>query len=91
MTEENESNWVLVGSIGDQMSADFAKEVLGSYKIPAVVISKSGYFGQMGLTLTNIYKPGQGLFEVSVPENHVPEAVGILDMVLGDNWQREVN
>ncbi len=81
--------WVLVGYIGDKMSADYAREVLISYEIPTVVISKSGFFGQAGLTLQSFYKPEAQLFEVSVPSDCIEEAVGVLNMVLGDQWRKK--
>ena len=81
--------WVKIGAISDSISADFAREVLKSYDIPAVVISKSGFFGQAGLTFTTFYKPGANLYEVSVPEDVVEEACGVLEMALGDAWIRE--
>jgi hypothetical protein len=87
--QPDESGWVLLGFVRDKMSADYAKEVLTSYDIPAVVISKSGFFGQAGLTLTGFYKGDSQLFEVSVPRDMVEEAVGIMDMVLGDQWLRK--
>ncbi len=78
-----------IGAITDGFSADFAHEVLASYDIPAVVISKSGFFGQAGLTLNTFYKAGANLFEVSVPEDFVEEACGVLEMALGDKWIKE--
>lgn len=83
------TTWVLLGYIQDKMSADYAKEVLSSYEIPVVVISKSGYFGQAGLTLPSFYKTGSQLFEVSVPKDFVEEATGVMDMVLGDSWTKK--
>jgi hypothetical protein len=71
------------------MSADFAVEVLKSYEISAVVISKSGYFGQVGLTLNPLYSKGSGQFEISVPVSEVEEAIEVLNMALGNSWQRE--
>ena len=88
--ELSDSAWVLLGYISDSISADYAREVLKSYEIPAVVISKSGFLGQAGLTLPGFYKAGSQLFEVSAPEDCVEEATGVLDMVLGDKWQRHV-
>ena len=84
-----DSDWVMLGAIEDKISADFAKEVLSSYDIPSVVISKSGFFGQAGLTFNTFCKSGSSLFEVSVPSEHVREAVEILDMALGDSWQKK--
>jgi len=87
--ERAQSGWVTLGSIDDKLSADYARAVLTSYDIPAVVISRSGFFGQVGLTLTSFYKPGALLFEVSVPEEYVDEAAGVLDMALGEKWRRK--
>ena len=87
--EAAETTWVLLGFVKDKMSADYAKEVLSSYEIPVVVISKSGFFGQAGLTLQSFYKAGEQLFEVSVPRDFVEEARGIMDMVLGDSWTKK--
>ena len=38
------ADWVLLGHIGDNMSADYAREALKDYDVPVVVISKSGFF-----------------------------------------------
>lgn len=86
---KEETGWTLLGTIRDKVSADFAQEVLTSYEIPAVVISKSGFFGQAGLTFNTFYKAGSSLFEISVPTEHVQEACEILTMAVGDNWQRK--
>ena len=89
-TDDRSGNigWVLVGFVADKISADYAREVLHSYEIPAVVISKSGFFGQAGLTFQSFYKSGAQLFEVSVPADCVEEAVDVLNMALGDKWQK---
>ena len=87
--EKEKTTWIMLGSIEDKFSADFAKEVLASYEIPSVVISKSGYFGHVGLTFNTFYKPGASLFEISVPANSAEEAADLLKMALGDRWQRK--
>jgi hypothetical protein len=86
-TSDNDG-WVVLGFVADKISADYAKEVLDSYEIPAVVFSKSGFFGQAGLMFQGFYKSGAQAFEISVPVECVEEATGILDMVLGDKWRR---
>jgi len=88
-SDEDKTTWVMLGSIEDNMSAEFAKEVLASYEIPSVVISKSGYFGQVGLTFATFYKPGASLFEISVPSHCVEEAADILTMAIGNRWERK--
>lgn len=84
---ESEENWLMIGSIPDKVTADFARETLAAYEIPAVVVSKSGYFGQIGLTLTSFYTGRAEQFEVSVPETHREEASELLAATLGDKWQ----
>lgn len=88
ITDKDEEGWIVLGTIEDKISADFAREALASYEIPAVVFSRSGVFGAAGLPLYSFYSDRPALFEVSVPASHVSEAIGVLDMVIGDRWQR---
>ncbi len=89
--DQKEQPWVVIGTIADKISADFARETLKAYEIPAVIVSKSGYFGTIGLTLTHFYSGGQALFEVSVPQGVLEEADELLRMTIGDKWQRKEN
>ncbi len=86
---EKDQEWMLLGTVDDKLSADFAREALMSYNIPAVVISKSGYFGEIGLTLNSFYGQGSSLFEISVPSSFAEEASGILEMTVGERWKRK--
>jgi hypothetical protein len=88
-TGDNETKWIFVGLIEDKMSADFAKETLKSYNIPAVIFSKSGFFGDAGLLLNPFYSQSSGQYEVSVPSDFVEEANDILLITLGDKWHRK--
>lgn len=88
-TEKSDNEWVMIGSVEDKMSADFARAVLTSYDIPSVVISKSGYFGQVGLTFNTFYKSGTAMFEISVPAEHTEDAVEIVVMAVGEKWHKE--
>jgi len=87
--EKHDSEWILLGTIEDKVSADFARETLTTYEIPAVIVSKSGFFGAIGLTLHSFYSGQAGLFEVSVPSDDVEEAAEILTMTLGEKWHRK--
>lgn len=87
--DQIESKWVMVGVIEDKLSADFARETLTVYQIPAVIASRSGYFGDIGLPLNPFYRPKATGYEVSVPEEFVEEAADLLAATLGDKWQRE--
>lgn len=86
---EEKDAWMVLGEIDNKLAADFAEETLKSYNIPAVVISKSGFFGNLGLTLTPFHNSRQsGAFEVSVLESFAEEASEILTMAVGDAWRR---
>jgi hypothetical protein len=87
--ESDVEEWVILGMIEDKLSADFAEETLKSYEIPSVVISRSGFFGDVGLPLNPIYSTKAPSYEIRVPAMHAEEAVGILDMTLGEKWQRK--
>lgn len=83
------SKWVQIGSIEDQMSSDYAEETLKSNNIPVVIISKSGFFGTIGLSLNPFYGSTEGSFIVSVPEDFAEEATEILNMVIGESWTKK--
>ncbi|UCD65125.1 MAG: hypothetical protein JSW34_06765, partial [Candidatus Zixiibacteriota bacterium] len=70
-------------------SADFARETLAGSGIPTVIFSRSGFFGNIGLPLNPFYRPGHAAFEISVPEEFAQEAQELLDMTLGDKWQKK--
>ncbi len=89
ITSEDEEGWIVLGTIEDKISADFAREALACYEIPAVVFCRSGFFGAAGLPLYSFYSDRSGRFEVSVPAACVAEAIGVLDMVVGKRWQRK--
>jgi hypothetical protein len=86
--EIDSGDWVAIAKIGDKTSADFAKETLESYKVPVVIVSESGFFGQVGLNLPSITGKGTGKFRVHVPAGYREEAENILRMILGDDWER---
>ena len=89
LDDPESSDWIVLGTIEDNISADFAREALASYNIPAVVLSGSGFFGTVGLPLNPFYKSGSALFEIRVPKNRGDEAADILTMIVGDKWQRK--
>lgn len=85
-----EQEWVLLGTIEARPFADLARETLKSLDIPAVVMSRAGFFGNIGLPLNSIFDGGKpGVFEISVPQSFVQEAAETLDMTLGDKWQKD--
>jgi len=87
---DNESaDFVVIGSVPDQVTADFAREVLESCEIPAIIRSRSGFFGTAGLTLPSFYNSGAAQFELMAPGSLVEEANEILTEALGDRWQKQ--
>jgi len=87
--EMDETDWIMLGVIKNKFSADLAKETLSSQGIPAVVFSRSGFFGNAGLPLYPFFKKDDAMFEISVPVVFSEDAVEILDMTIGDNWHRK--
>ncbi len=87
--KSDKSQWVILGTIEDKFSADFAKETLTSYNIPVVIFSKSGFFGNVGLTLNPFYKASTATFEISVLKDDIEEAVEVLNMILNEKWQKK--
>lgn len=89
-TEDEQPEWVVLGTIEDRAFADLARETLKSLNIPAVVVSRSGFFGNIGLPLNPVFGGGKaGAFEISVPPSFINEAAETLDMTIGDKWLRE--
>jgi len=87
--ETESSDFVVIGSVPDQMTADFAREVLESCEIPAIVRSRSGFFGTVGLTLPSFYNAGAPQFELMAPESLAEDANEVLHEALGDRWQKK--
>lgn len=90
LPETGEGDWKLLGKVNDATSAGYAKETLESYDVPCVLLSESGFFGQAGLNLPQAYGSRLGQFEIFVPENRMEEAVDIMNMIFGDNWDRMI-
>ncbi|PKK84647.1 MAG: hypothetical protein CVT49_02160 [candidate division Zixibacteria bacterium HGW-Zixibacteria-1] len=86
--EEDRGGYELIAYINEKTAADYARETLVSYDIPAVIISESGFFGQVGLNLPSVTGKGVGKFQVHVPSELREEAENILTMILGDGWEK---
>lgn len=80
---------MIIGAVQDQITADFAKETLKSQGVPAVISSLSGFFGSVGLSLYPFFDSKTPMIEISVPSVFYSEAVEVLDLVLGDRWQKK--
>ena len=89
LSDAKEHDWVVLGAIENKLYADLAKEALASNHIPAVIISKDGFFGSIGLPLRPFYDSKSAPFEISVPAVHSEEAAEILEMVVGNKWRKK--
>jgi len=83
-----EEQWIIIGRVRNRTTADYAVETLKSYDIPAVVVSESGYFGDVGLNLPSATGKHMGLFQIHITADKYDEAVDVLDMILGENWEK---
>ncbi|MEA3297050.1 MAG: hypothetical protein U9R56_04230 [candidate division Zixibacteria bacterium] len=92
LSDSNRVDWKTLGCVHGKAFADLARETLESAKIPAVVISKSGFFGNVGLPLNPLFNSRQSCqFEISVPVVYCDEALDILVATLGDKWEKQRN
>jgi len=89
LSEDEDGTWVVLGSIESKLYADYARESLNAFGIPAVVLSKEGFFGSIGLPLRPFYGSASAPFEISVPAAYVEEAAEILDVIINNKWQRK--
>jgi hypothetical protein len=88
--QEVKDDWILAGQIDDKLSADFARETLTSYDIPVVIMSRSGFFGNVGLTMNPFYdSQSSAAYEVHVPASMLDEASELLNMTIGAKWHRK--
>lgn len=83
--------WVIVGETGNRTLADFAINGLKSYEIPAVLKSKGGFFGSIGLPLRSLKTGKLDLFEILVPAEFEEEAKGLVKIFLGDDSVSDVS
>lgn len=92
LSDAKRVGWKVLGCVCGKVFADLARETLESAKIPAVVISKSGFFGNIGLSLNPIFDSRQSCqFEISTPIAYCSEALDILEATLGDKWEDKRN
>lgn len=87
-TKTNNEGWVVIGHVKDQTTADYVRETLESYDIPGVLFSESGFFGQAGLNLPSPSGKHIGTFRIQVPADLVKDAINIMNMILGDSWEK---
>ncbi len=91
-SSEDQSEWKMVGAVEGKAFADLARATLNSMEIPNTVISKSGFFGDAGLTLTPFFgQESSPHFEVSVPVGFAVAAADALSVTLGTKWKEKTD
>ena len=79
--------WVIIGWAQDKITANFVVETLKSYDMTAVLESKSGFLGDVGLALNPAFEDIGGAYEIWVQYDNAEEAQGLAEMVAGDKWE----
>lgn len=91
LPDEATDEWIVLGTLENKLYADLAREILTSCGIPAELRCKDGFFGSIGLPLRPFYGSQAAPFEILVPAASREEAGEVLDMTVGDKWQRKEN
>ncbi len=87
-TEEdiNFDEWVHIAQLNSPHSASLVIEVLTSKEIPAVAMSHTGHFGQIGAMGPSTFLPMGGAITIVVPEKYIVDANFEAEIVLGEEW-----
>lgn len=87
--KESETNdaWTVIGSASDKLMADHILDALRSDGFKAVLRNRSGYFGDMGLTLTSVFGSAEGAYEILTPVDQAEDALKIAEMIGGVSWE----
>jgi len=64
------------------------KGSLVAKRIPVIVHSTTGYFGQFGFFGVSSYLPIEGGYTVYVPQQYREDAAHEAETVLGDLWEK---
>jgi hypothetical protein len=83
-------DWLPFGRLAQKPMADLAHEVLEAHDIPNIIISQSGYFGQVGLNFPSISGKGMYDFVLYIPSEFTEAAEDILNARIGDAWEKIV-
>lgn len=89
LPEAGADDWLVLGTLENKVFADLAREALVSSNIPAVLRSKDGFFGSIGLPLHPFYGGQSASFEILVPAACRSDAEEVLNMTVGDKWRRK--
>jgi hypothetical protein len=86
--ESKYKNWVCIGRLHSNEYAELVKEALITKDIPAVVLSSTGHYGQIGgMLMASGFSKGSGFF-LLVPADYVDDADQEAEAILGDEWKQ---
>ena len=80
-------DWVPVAQFGTEAYAAMIDEGFRNLGIPAIKLSGTGHFGQIG-AMGTAFLPVEGAYIILVPPKHVEEAHRQGEAMLGDVWTK---
>ena len=78
-------DWVVIGNLRSWYLAEMTVHGLRAKNIPAVVLSHSGFFGQLEFTGFSGFRTA-GAYSLLVPMEYVADADKEAETILGDVW-----
>ena len=84
--ESDSYDWINIARLTSWETAEMLIEALRTKGIPAVVLSKSGHFGQFGAIPVAAMASGKGGYLIWVPAEFVSDADREAEMILGEEW-----
>ena len=81
-------DWIPIARLTSHDLAEMLEEGLRAEKIPAVVLSSTGHFGQLGQLGVTAFRPVGGAFSLMVPREYATAADRAAAVILGDQWEK---
>ena len=85
---EEYKDWVQLARLTSHEYANMVVEVLHAKKIPAVILSGGGHFGQLGQMGPSSFRAIGGAFSLMVPKEYVVDADREGEMIMGEDWKK---
>lgn len=80
-------DWTQLARLTSQQYAELVMEGLRAKGIPAVILSGTGHFGQLGMMNVSLYLPIGGGYSLMVPKEFAADADEEAALILGDVWE----
>ena len=85
--EETYEDWIKIGNLESWQLAEMVTHGLRAKSIPAVVLSSSGYLGQLKFDGFSAFRSA-GAYSILVPMEYVADANKEAETILGDVWDK---